>query len=73
LLSGTDACFAPVLSLPEAAEDEHIGARKCFVAGEGMLQPAPAPKFSATPQEVGDIPRPGEHTEKILQSLGKAG
>ena len=73
LLSGTDACFAPVLSLPEAAEDEHIRARECFVAGEGLLQPAPAPKFSATQQEVGDVPRSGEHTERILRSLGKAG
>ena len=73
VLSGTDACFAPVLSLPEAAEDEHIRARECFVAGEGLLQPAPAPKFSATQQEVGDVPRSGEHTERILRSLGKAG
>lgn len=69
LLSGTDACFAPVLSLPEAARDPHIIARKGFVSGEGDLQPAPAPRFSATPQEVGEIPLPGEHTSHILQAL----
>jgi alpha-methylacyl-CoA racemase len=72
LLSGTDACFAPVLSLPEAAEDEHIRARECFVKGDAPLQPAPAPRFSLTPQEVGRVPRPGEHTEAILNSLDKA-
>lgn len=70
LLSGTDACFAPVLSLPEAAEDTHIKARGCFLQGNLNLEPAPAPRFSVTPQEVGQIPEPGEHTEAILGLLG---
>ena len=69
LLSGSDACFAPVLTLPEAAQDEHMVARECFIEGEGPLQPAPAPRFSVTAQEVGEIPRAGEHTEAILRSL----
>ena len=64
LLSGTDACFAPVLSLTESAENEHVKARGCFLADE--LQPAPAPRFSITRQEVGKIPSPGEHNDMIL-------
>lgn len=71
LLSGTDACFAPVLTLPEAAENAHIKARECFVEGSAGLQPAPAPRFSVTQQEVGQIPKPGEHGEAIMQALAK--
>lgn len=69
LLLGTDACFAPVLSLSEAAENAHIKARACFVGEGDRLQPAPAPRFSATSQEIGLIPAPGEHNDEILQSL----
>lgn len=69
LLSGTDACFGPVLTLPEAAENEHIKARQCFLGAEGSLQPAPAPKFSATPQQVGAIPAVGQHSSEILAEL----
>jgi crotonobetainyl-CoA:carnitine CoA-transferase CaiB-like acyl-CoA transferase len=49
LLEGTDACFAPVLSLDEAPRHPHMQARKSFVDVEGVLQPAPAPRFSRTP------------------------
>jgi alpha-methylacyl-CoA racemase len=69
LLEGTDACFAPVLSLTQAAAHSHNQARKNFLEVNGMLQPAPAPKFSATPQEVGVTPSPGQHTEDILREL----
>jgi len=48
LLEGTDACFAPVLTLAEAAEHPHNAARGVFAADpEGGLDPAPAPRFSA--------------------------
>ena len=53
LLDGTDACFAPVLSLAEAPDHPHNAARGTFVEDGGMVMPAPAPRFSATP-----APRP---------------
>lgn len=49
LLDGTDSCFAPVLSLSEAPRDDHNVARGTFVEVDGVLQPAPAPRFSVTP------------------------
>lgn len=49
LLEDTDACFAPVLSLDEAPRHPHNVARGTFIEVEGMIQPAPAPRFSATP------------------------
>jgi alpha-methylacyl-CoA racemase len=55
LMEGTDICFAPVLSLAEAPLHPHNVARNAFVEVGGMLQPAPAPRFSATPS---DRPRP---------------
>jgi alpha-methylacyl-CoA racemase len=55
LMQGTDVCFAPVLSLAEAPLHAHNVARHAFVAVGGMIQPAPAPRFSATPA---DPPRP---------------
>ena len=49
LMEDTDICFAPVLSLAEAPQHPHNVARGTFVEAEGVLQPAPAPRFSATP------------------------
>jgi alpha-methylacyl-CoA racemase len=49
LLEGTDACFAPVLSLDEVAEHPQNQHRKTFVEVEGVLQPSPVPRFSRTP------------------------
>jgi alpha-methylacyl-CoA racemase len=46
LLEGTDACLAPVLSLAEAPDHPHNRARGTFVDREGLVQPAPAPRFS---------------------------
>lgn len=54
LLEGTDACFAPVLSLAEAPKHEHNRARKTFVDVDGVIQPAPAPRFSRTVSEVSE-------------------
>jgi alpha-methylacyl-CoA racemase len=45
LLEGTDACFAPILSLAEAPHHPHIAARGVFDDAPGYLQPAPAPRF----------------------------
>ena len=49
IMDGTDICFAPVLSLAEAPKHPHNAARGTFVEQDGMVQPAPAPRFSATP------------------------
>ena len=45
LLEGTDGCFAPVLSMGEAPRHPHIAARGTLVEEEGMIKPAPAPRF----------------------------
>ena len=49
IMDDTDICFAPVLSLREAPKHRHNVARGTFVEDGGMVQPAPAPRFSATP------------------------
>jgi len=49
LLEGSDACFAPVLSLDEAPDHPHNKARGTFIAIDGITQPAPTPRFSRTP------------------------
>ncbi len=49
LLEGSDACFAPVLELEEAAQHPHLQARGVYRNEEGVLQVAPAPRFSRTP------------------------
>jgi alpha-methylacyl-CoA racemase len=71
LLLGTDACFAPVLDLDEAAEHEHNRARGVFVDVDGKRQPAPAPRFSRTPARAPAAgPLVGEHTSALLRELG---
>jgi crotonobetainyl-CoA:carnitine CoA-transferase CaiB-like acyl-CoA transferase len=55
LLEGTDVCFAPVLSMDEAADHPHNRARSAFVEVGGVRQPAPAPRFAGTPLAT---PRP---------------
>jgi alpha-methylacyl-CoA racemase len=52
LLEGSDACFAPVLSLREAAQHPHLVARGVFAALDGVPCPAPAPRFSRTPSAL---------------------
>jgi len=52
LLEGTDVCFAPVLSMAEAPDHPHLKARETFVMLDGVPQPAPAPRFSATPNAL---------------------
>lgn len=46
LLEGTDSCFAPVLTLAEAPQHEHLKARETFIDVEGVMQPGVAPRFS---------------------------
>ncbi len=71
LMEGTDICFAPVLSLEEAPRHPHNLARQTFVEVEGVMQPAPAPRFSATPGAVqAPPPAVGAHTEGALRDWG---
>jgi len=73
LLEGTDACFAPVLSMAEAPGHPHNRARGTFVERNGVVQPAPAPRFSRTPPEIQRPPAfPGQHTDEILTDWGVA-
>jgi crotonobetainyl-CoA:carnitine CoA-transferase CaiB-like acyl-CoA transferase len=57
LLEGTDACFAPVLSIEEVENHRHIAARCSIVRVDGVPQPAPAPRFSRTPPVLPRAPR----------------
>ncbi|MET7511821.1 CaiB/BaiF CoA-transferase family protein [Streptomyces albidoflavus] len=71
LAEGQDVCFAPVLSLSEAPGHPHLRARGTFVDIDGVVQPAPAPRFSRTPGAVQSAPAgPGEHTEEVLADWG---
>ena len=56
LLEGTDACYAPVLTLAEARAFPHIRARESFVGGEDSSELAPSPRLSETPGEVKPSP-----------------
>jgi alpha-methylacyl-CoA racemase len=70
VFAGTDACVAPVWSLTEAALDEHNRGRGVFTEVGGIVQPAVAPRFSATPGAVGQVPAVGEHDAEIRAELG---
>lgn len=71
LMEGSDVCFAPVLSMAEAPQHPHNQLRGTFVDNDGIVQPAPAPRFSRTP---GGIQRPpahaGQHTDEALADWG---
>jgi len=71
LFDGTDACVAPVLSLREAPSHPHLVARATFVEVDGVVQPAPAPRFSRTPTvSPTPPPEPGAHTADALRAVG---
>ena len=66
-LEGTDACFAPVLPLSEAASHPHNVARQAFVEVGGVKHPAPAPRFSRTPSRIqGPAPAATSETRDVL-------
>jgi alpha-methylacyl-CoA racemase len=71
VLERTDACFAPVLTMPEAAAHPHMKARSTIVEENGLPQPAPAPRFSRTPGAIARPPAwPGQHTDEVLADWG---
>jgi len=70
LLEGTDACFAPVLDFEEARAHPHHRARNSFQETDGIVHPAPAPRFSRTQGAPGPVTRAGQHTDALLAELG---
>src|SRR5581483_5221000 len=71
LMEGTDVCFAPVLDLDEAPRHPHNVARQTFVEVAGVTQPAPAPRFSATPGAIQGPPSAiGAHNQEALADWG---
>ena len=69
IMEGTDVCFAPVLDLKEAPTHPHNIDRKTFVELDGVVQPAPAPRFSRTQGEIqGPAAMAGEHTREVLSA-----
>jgi alpha-methylacyl-CoA racemase len=71
IMAGTDVCFAPVLDLDEAPKHPHNVARETFVDVAGVVQPAPAPRFSATPGAIqGPPPAIGAHDREALLDWG---
>lgn len=71
IMEGSDACFMPILDMDEAPEHPHNRERGTFTEIDGVIQPAPAPRFSRTPPQVqGPPPKVGEHSEVALQAWG---
>jgi alpha-methylacyl-CoA racemase len=71
LMEATDVCFAPVVSLDDSPEYPHNKQRQSYVEIEGVTQSAPAPRFSRTPSEIGNVSVVnGANTDEILSSLG---
>ncbi len=69
VFAGSDACYAPVLSMDEAPQHPHNVARGAFVEIDGVMQPAPAPRFSRTPPEVQGPPRAADNAA-VLAAWG---
>jgi alpha-methylacyl-CoA racemase len=71
LAEGREVCLSPVLSMTEAPHHPHLRARGTFVERDGVVQPAPAPRFSRTPGAIQGPPaRAGEHTDEVLVDWG---
>ncbi|MFT3814918.1 MAG: CaiB/BaiF CoA-transferase family protein [Acidovorax sp.] len=69
--AGTQSCIVPVLSLAEAPRNAHIQQRGSFVEVDGVVQPAPAPRFSRTPGAIQNPPpRPGQDADAVLADWG---
>jgi alpha-methylacyl-CoA racemase len=70
-LEGTDVCFAPVLAIEEAPQHRHARAREAYVDVGGVVQPAPAPRFSRSrPAPPRAAREPGSDTDAVLAEAG---
>ena len=74
VFDATDACVAPILPMSEAVHHPHLAERGTFVERDGLVQPAPAPRFSRTEASLGlpPAPKPGAHTREALTAWGIA-
>lgn len=73
LLEGTDACFAPILTLAEAPDHPAAQARGSYIEVDGVVQPAPAPRYSRTAASVKHGPHAcGADTRSVLAAMGFA-
>jgi alpha-methylacyl-CoA racemase len=71
LFKGSDACVGPVLDMDESIKHPHNVARNTFVEVDGVINPAPAPRFSGTPSTLRKTASaPGEDTEAALSDWG---
>ena len=71
LMEMTDVCFAPVLSMAEAPTHPHNAARGTFVEAQGVMQPAPAPRYSVS-ETVVPVMASAPDSAAVLSSLGFA-
>jgi alpha-methylacyl-CoA racemase len=68
VFADSDSCVAPVLNMENAPSHPHLAARETFVTSGGVLQPAPAPRFSRTEALIDSPPCvPGQHSAEILE------
>ncbi|WP_233290300.1 CaiB/BaiF CoA-transferase family protein [Kitasatospora sp. MBT66] len=71
VFAGSDACVEPVLTMRQAHAHEHLVGRGTYVEADGVTQPAPAPRFSATPGALRRPPaRPGADTAEVARDWG---
>jgi len=71
VFAGADECVAPVHRYDEVLGDDHVAARGTYVELDGVLQPAPAPRFDRTPGTLDRPPAPaGHHTDEVLRDAG---
>lgn len=71
IMENTDICFAPVVRFSEAPDHPQMKARGAFATIEGVIQPAPVPRFTATPSEIqGRAPHVGQHNDTAFVDWG---
>ena len=71
IMEGSDVCFAPILSMGEAPEHPHNVHRRTFFEHGGVVQAAPAPRFSRTaPEVVRPAPHLGQDSDAVLADCG---
>jgi alpha-methylacyl-CoA racemase len=71
IFADSDACVAPVLSMGEAPKHPHIIQQGTFTVFDGVMQPAPEPRFSRTPSSIQrPPPHPGQGGIVALNDWG---
>jgi alpha-methylacyl-CoA racemase len=72
IFAGRDACFTPVVEPERAIDHPHNAARRSFVRSGGLVQPAPAPRFSRGEGRIGPTTscHPGEHSDEVVTAWG---